>query len=93
MRGGTRGRTAVLDFFSQQLAPRLVQQGAEDGGAAAAAHHGGGMPDSRAMRAWLRRVASLAGEPETSPLSVPLENRRNGNWQPHSICQHQISWQ
>ena len=73
VRGGTRGRTAVLDFFSKQLVPHLVQQGSGDGAAAAAVQCGGGMPDSRAMRAWLRRVAPLAGEAETSPLSVPLK--------------------
>lgn len=59
VRGGARGRIAVLDFFSRQLAPQLAQQAAEDGTAADA--DGGGLPDSRAMRAWLRRITPLAG--------------------------------
>ena len=67
VRGGARGRMAVLDFFSRRLAPQLVRLGAGDGGAAAAGHCGSGMPDSRAMRAWLRRVAPLAGGTHTAP--------------------------
>lgn len=62
VRGGARGRVAVLDFFSQQLAPRLAQQAADDGPCFGGSG-GGGVLESRAMRAWLRRVNPLAGTP------------------------------
>lgn len=58
VRGGPRGRVAVLDFFSRQLAPRLQQQA----GDAADSGGGGGVSGSRALRTWLRRVSPLAGE-------------------------------
>ena len=74
VRGGARGRIAVLEFFSRRLAPRLAAQaaaaysaGSSNAAVGSAAHTGATAPGSRALRAWLRRVAPLAADrhPET----------------------------